>query len=309
MSFEIVFIKTIEDSSQINLKKLNLEDFLCDIRNNNNDINDSLLFSKKLNQDIPDDGGIDNATKLSEEYAKIERKDEKIYRLKEIITIKNEQYILYLTKSPCWNIFNVNCKLDYGCTMSFDGIKKANKRAFKMKDCELTEIKTKGYKKDKLEFKSKEDCMKKTNLFFSNDVNIQNFVELGLSIRRSSSVDFNDEIQSVYKYTEVGKVTLKFQEHLELTDEFVNKYIKNAIKSGNPEEEFRKIIEEYGQFIPTEVILGERVYFKDVKMSSKNSIAKSNEGSMNMRIGPLNSKVGFNSNKSNGKSKIYGFSI
>ncbi|PKK79143.1 hypothetical protein RhiirC2_728021, partial [Rhizophagus irregularis] len=51
-----------------------------------------------------------------------------------------------------------------------------------MKDCEITEIKAKGYKKDKLEFESKEDWMKKTNLFFSTDVNIQNFVELGLSI-------------------------------------------------------------------------------------------------------------------------------
>ncbi|CAB4485959.1 hypothetical protein RhiirA5_402674 [Rhizophagus irregularis] len=290
MSFEIVFIKTIEDSQQSILKKLNLEDFLSDIRNNDDDINNSLLFTKKL----------------SDEYAKIERKDEKIYRLKEIITVKNGQHILYLTKSPCWNIFNDNCKLDYGCTMSIDGIKKANKRAFKMKDCELTEIKAKGYKKDKLEFESKEDWMKKTNLFFSTDVNIQNFVELGLSIESSQSEDFNDEIQSVYKYTEVGKTLLTFREYLEPTEEFI-KEVKNAIKSGNSEEEFKKITEEYGQFIPTEVILGGRVYFKDVKMSSKNSVAKSNEGSTSMNIGPLNLKARVNSSKSNGKSKFYSF--
>ncbi|CAB4426482.1 unnamed protein product [Rhizophagus irregularis] len=290
MSSEIVFIQTIDDlPSQYISKKLNLTDNLSDIRNNNN-INNTLLF----------------ATKLSDGYAKIEYEDEKGYCLNEIIAVKNNRNILYLMKIPCWDIFNDNCKLDYGCTMSFNGIKKANKRAFKMKDCELNEIKTKGYKKDKLEFESKEDWMKKTNLFFSGDLNVQNFAELGLSFGISQNENFNDEIKSVYEYTQVGKVILTFREHLEPTEEFI-KEIKNAIKSGNPEEEFRKITEEYGQFIPTEVILGGRVYFKDTKISSKNSVDKSKEGSANVKIGPLNLKFGANSNRSNEKSQFYNF--
>lgn len=123
------------------LKKLNLEDSLLDIRNkNNNIIDDVLLFSAKS----------------GDEYAEIKREDEKKYRLKEIATeVDNDLYILYLMKKPCWEIFNDNCKLDYGRTMSFDGIKRANKRAFKMKDCELTEINAEGYKKDHLEFNRK----------------------------------------------------------------------------------------------------------------------------------------------------------
>ena len=37
--------------------------------------------------------------------------------------------------------------------------------------------------------------------------------------------------------------------------------VKDAIESGNPRN-FNKITEEFGQLIPTEVILGGRVYFK-----------------------------------------------
>ncbi|EXX68660.1 hypothetical protein RirG_103140 [Rhizophagus irregularis DAOM 197198w] len=289
MSFVIVFIQIIDDvPSQYTSKKLNLADNLSDIRNNN-DIDNTLLFS----------------TKLSDGYAKIEREDEKKYSLKEIITINNNLNILYLMRKPCWDIFNNNCELDYGCTMSFDGIKKATKRAFKMKDCELTEIKAKGYKKGYLEFESKEDWMKKTNLFFSSDVNIQNFAELGISIESSQSDNFDDEIKSIYNYTEVGKVLLKFREHLEPTEEFI-KDIKAAIES-NDLEEYRKITEEYGQFIPTEVILGGRVYFKDVTMSSKSSATKSRQNSASVKFGPLNLKVKVNSSKLKGKSKFYNF--
>jgi hypothetical protein len=289
MSFEIVFIQIIDDlPPQYTLKKLNLADNLSVIRNNN-DIDNTLLFT----------------TKLSDGYAKIEREDEKKYILKEIIITKNDQNILYLMRKPCWDIFNNNCELDYGRTMSFDGIKKANKRAFKMKDCELTEIKAKGYKKGYLEFESKEDWMKKTNLFFSSDANIENFAELGISIENSQSDNFDDEIKSVYKYTELGKVLLKFREHLEPTEEFI-KEIKSAIES-NDLEEYRKITEEYGHFIPTEVILGGRVYFKDVTMSSKNSANKSKKSSTSVKFGPLNLKIGVDSSKLKGKSKFYNF--
>ncbi|GES75792.1 hypothetical protein GLOIN_2v759589 [Rhizophagus clarus] len=54
------------------------------------------------------------------------------------------------------------------CTMSIDSIKKADKRAFIMKDCDFTEIKTGGYVRGKLEFESKEDWMKKQLEFLKN---------------------------------------------------------------------------------------------------------------------------------------------
>ncbi|PKC62441.1 hypothetical protein RhiirA1_538499 [Rhizophagus irregularis] len=234
-----IIIKPIGLQSSI-LKGLNPDDCLSDVRKeleSSNTINDMLIFSKKI----------------GEEFIEVEREDEENFLLKEIIT---DDKILYLNRID-WKLLSNQHKLDYGCIMSYDGIKKANKRAFTMKDCELTEIKGKGYKKDKLEFKSKEDWIKKTNLFFSNDNNVQNFVKLEES---SDKKIFDDEIKSSYQYTELGKVSLKFNKtNLELTNEFEND-VKDAINSINPGERFKKITGDYGQFIPTEVILGGRVY-------------------------------------------------
>ncbi|CAB4376495.1 unnamed protein product [Rhizophagus irregularis] len=237
-----IIIKTIGLKNSI-LKRLNPDDCLSDVRKeleSSNTINDMLIFSKKIGD-------------IGDEFIEVEREDEEYFLLKEIIT---DDKILYLNRLD-WKLLNNQHKLDYGCIMSFDGIKKANKRAFTMKDCELTEIKGKGYKKDKLEFESKEDWIKKTNLFFSSDINVQNFVKLDES---SHKKNFDDEIKSSYECTELGKVSLKFSKtNLILNGEFEND-IKNAINSINPGERFKKITEEYGLFIPTEVILGGRVY-------------------------------------------------
>ncbi|CAB4426346.1 unnamed protein product [Rhizophagus irregularis] len=249
MSFKTVNIQIINGlSPQCISKELNLEDILSDIRNSDDDISDKLSFLTKLS---------------NSEHAKIESEVEKYFRLKEIITIDDDQYILYLKINSDWKIFNDNFKLDYGCTMSYDGIKKANKRAFVMKDCELTKIGVEGYKNGQLEFRDKYDWMMKTNLFFSS---VKDFVDMGLSVESKSkkNENFDDEIKSVYEYTEVGKAFIKFREYIEPTEEFI-KEIKDGIKSDNPEKEFRKIMEEYGQFIPTEIIFGGRVYFKDNK--------------------------------------------
>ncbi|CAB4378659.1 unnamed protein product [Rhizophagus irregularis] len=253
MSFKTVNIQIINGlSPQCISKKLNLEDILSDIRNSDDDINDTLSFSTKL---------------INGEHAKIEREVEKYFRLKEIITIDNDQYILYLRINSDWKFLNDKCKLDYGCTMSYDGIKKANKRAFVMKDCELTKIGVEGYKNGQLEFKSGKDLMMKTSLFFSSDDNVNNFVDMGLSVESIDRYHY-DGINSVCEYTEVGKAFIKFREYIEPTEEFI-KEIKDGIKSDNPEKEFRKIMEEYGQFIPTEIIFGGRVYFKVYHESKK----------------------------------------
>ncbi|GBC01732.1 hypothetical protein RclHR1_04300014 [Rhizophagus clarus] len=273
---------------KLNLKKLNLKDSLSDIRNNGNFIDDTLIFLKKTNN----------------EYAEIERKEEKTYRLEEIITVKDNQNILYLMRKPDWNIFNDKYKLDYGRTMSFDGTKKANKRAFKMNDCELTKISDNGFKRDYLEFESKKDWMEKTNLFFSSDVNVKHFAELGFSVESSHIENLNNEIKSSYEYIEFGKIILKFSEHLTPTEEFIN-----AVKYANLDdpEEYRKITEEYGHFIPSEVVLGGRAYFKDIKVSSEIS-SNGNVGNT-LNIGALSSKfkVGHKYSNSEDKSKFYSF--
>ncbi|RGB27231.1 hypothetical protein C1646_769367 [Rhizophagus diaphanus] len=166
----------------------------------------------------------------------------------------------------------------YGRTMSIKGIERANKRAFIMKNCELIEIGAEGYKKDQLRFESKEDWMKKDNLFINVDgINVRNFVEFGLSIGSSQINNYNEEINSIYRYTEIGKVSLKFnKENLELTKEFKNDVI-NAIQSKD-HEKFKKITEEYDK---------DKIIEGSVSISSSNA------------------KIGSNSSYSKKKSKLY----
>uniref|UniRef100_U9STW6 DUF7431 domain-containing protein n=1 Tax=Rhizophagus irregularis (strain DAOM 181602 / DAOM 197198 / MUCL 43194) TaxID=747089 RepID=U9STW6_RHIID len=256
----IVFIKTIDEQTP-KLYRLSLTDDLSNIRKElekYNIINDTLLFSKK-------------SEKSENEFSEILHEYEEKLLLKEIIDNANSYY---------------------GCTMSFDGIKKADNRAFIMKDCELTEIDTtKGYKKGELKFKSKEDWMRKTNLFTEgDDANIMSFVNLGISIKGLRDENFNNEIKLKYQYTELGK----------------------------------KITKEYGQFIPTEIILGGRVYYKDFEISLESSAGYSGEGSINASskflssagsfsdsgasVGPLNCRIGGDFSDSNNKSNFYSFS-
>ncbi|GES72676.1 hypothetical protein GLOIN_2v1837690 [Rhizophagus clarus] len=256
-----IIIKTI-DKKFSSLKRLNQDDSLSDIRielESNNVINDMLVFSKKMDE---------------KKFIEIERIDEENFKLKEITTDNT----LFL-KQFNWELLNKKYKLDYGCNMGFGGIKKANKRAFKMKDYELTEIHAKGYKKDHLEFESKEDWIKKTNLFFNNDDKIDNFINSGLLIGNTLNVNINDEIKSTYRYTEIGKAKLNLG-NLELTEEFKTD-IMNAIESKDSKK-FKEIIKEYGQFIPTEIVLGGRAYYKDVEMPPKVPVDKFKESSISL---------------------------
>ncbi|CAB4495877.1 unnamed protein product [Rhizophagus irregularis] len=296
VAINVKVIKTLGHlpSQSSKLCFLNLKNNLSDIRKELKKykiINDTLLFTKKI----------------SGEFSEVVRENEEKFLLEQIIDkVVNDNstnIFIYLMKNsiPDWNILNVKCKLDYGCTMSFDGIKRANKKAFTMEYCDLTHIGSSGYKKDQLEFESKEDWMKKTNLFVnSDDINVNSFVKYGLSVGISYSQNetFNEEVKSVYKYTELEKALLNFYEYLKPTEEFI-KAVNDANKSENPREEFKEIIKEYGQFIPTKVILGGRVYLKDIKESSENSTSKEVSGNIN--------KIGVNYSNTKRNSKFYRF--
>ncbi|CAB5383743.1 unnamed protein product [Rhizophagus irregularis] len=309
----IVFIKTIGDQNP-KLYRLNLTDNLSDIRKElekHNTINDTLSFSKKSPEN---------------EFAEIVHEYD--FLLKEIIDDVNSCNYLYLMNNsrPGCSILNKKHKLDYGRTMSFDGIKKANNRAFIMKDFELTEINTEGYKKGEFKFESKEDWMRKTNLFTEgdgDDANIMNFVNLGISVKGLKDENFNNEIKLKYQYTELGKLLLKFnKDNLELTDDFKDD-LKGAIESKDLRR-FKEITKEYGQFIPTEIILGGRVYFKDFEITLESSANYSGEGSINASsrflssfgsfsdsgasAGPLNCRIGGDFSDSKKKSNFYSFS-
>ncbi|CAB4483691.1 unnamed protein product [Rhizophagus irregularis] len=296
----MVVIKIINNSqSPQNTSKfcrLNINNNLSDIRKklkNSKTINDidTLLFSKKE----------------GDEFVEITEEDFPLEEIIEVINKTNSKsYYLYLMKSlnPRWKILNEKFKLDYGRTMSSDGIKIAKKRAFILKDCELIEFGANGYKKGRLGFESKEDWMKKSNLFVNVDgINVHNFVEFGLSIESSQNKNYTEEINSTYQYTEIAKVSLKFdKENLVLTDDFKNKVTK-AIQSKD-HRSFREITEDYGQFIPTEIIFGGRVCFKDIKVSSENSSDKAKGGSFGVSFGSSKLQIGRNSGKSEKESNL-----
>ncbi|GES80302.1 hypothetical protein GLOIN_2v1882318 [Rhizophagus clarus] len=291
----IVFIKIVENSASLQksiLKKLNQNDSLSDIRKEleNTVIDDMLLFSKRENNN---------------KFGVLNNEEEKKFRLKEIIEVENGQNILYLER-VYWKFLSKQHKLEYGRIMGFDGVKIAGRKAYMINECELDEIND-GLKKSRLEFESDEDWMKKTNLFFDVDINMTNFVKFGLSIDCLRDKSFSKEIKSTYEYTEISKVSLKFSKaDLKLTKEFKYDVIE-AIKSNNSRESLEKIIEEYGQIIPTEIILGGRAYFNDVKKSSNNSVDISNNITGNIGFGLSNSNVGFNFNNSERTSKFYNF--
>jgi hypothetical protein len=273
-----VFIKIVGDSTS-KMRNLNLNSNLSDTRKeleNNNIINDTFLFSIKRKHLFDD----------------IKRDNENKMLLNEIIEKpgNSENKFLYLMKNsrPYWKFFIEKHLLEYGCTMSFDKIKTSDKRVFMVQDCEFNLFSAEKYKKGQLEYKSKEDWMKKINLFFDTNINIQDYIELGTSL---DDKNFDEKFNHInYQYIELAKASLKLcKVNLKLTQGFEND-VNDAIKSKDPKE-FRKITEKYGRFIPTEVILGGRVYSINAKTSSKSPADNSKESS-----------VGYNSNISGDKA-------
>jgi hypothetical protein len=177
-----------------------------------------------------------------------------------------------------------------------------------MKNCEFNSIGSEGYKKGRLEFGPKVELMKGKNFLFGTDINVQNIIGFGFSIGKSKNESFKDEVNSIYTYTEIAKASLKFsKKDLDLTPDFKSD-VENAIKSKD-QYKFCEIIEKYGQFVPTEVILGGRVYFRNFKSSTENSANKSSDGSANLNVGPLNTKIEGNSGDLKGKTDFYSFEL
>ncbi|PKC68542.1 hypothetical protein RhiirA1_440564 [Rhizophagus irregularis] len=111
--------------------QLNLSENLSKIRQRLNDrgiINSTLSFVRKY------DG--------NSRFAEIAFEEEENISLNEIVRKSEDARILSLTTCSKfnWKVLNQLRKLDYGCTMTSDGIKKADKRAFEMKDCIFEEI-------------------------------------------------------------------------------------------------------------------------------------------------------------------------
>jgi hypothetical protein len=231
----------INDSQLLKSKivKLTLENNLSTIRENLKDdktikMNDRLLFSKKF---------ADN------KLAEISRENENDFTLNDIVEKSNDTeapYTLCLIEtSSYWKFLNDKHKLDFGCTMTSNGIERANHRAFITEACQLNEVDIK--KEIQVGSNSLEDRMMKTNLFFEPNMNVEYFASIGKKDKSNIK-----DITHKYLYQ---KASFKIQDlTLKATDSFI-KEVNDALNFEDPEK-FVQITEEFGQFIPTEVILG-----------------------------------------------------
>ncbi|PKC01675.1 hypothetical protein RhiirA5_381540 [Rhizophagus irregularis] len=101
------------------------------------------------------------------------------------------------------------------------------------------------------------------------------------------------EIVDACTISEYGKASLKFR--LQPDVEFI-KEVKDAIESKDPRN-FKKIIEEYGQFIPTEITLGGRAYFKRSNISRH--FSEETPKKLNISTGSQGSNIKIESNTEN----------
>ncbi|PKC03359.1 hypothetical protein RhiirA5_423882, partial [Rhizophagus irregularis] len=287
------------DQKTLQFIHLNLSENLSKIRQRLNErgiINSTLSFVRKFG---------------NSKFAEIAFEEEENISLNEIVRKSEGARILSLTTCSKfnWKVLNHLRKLDYGCTMTSDGIKKADKRAFEMKDCIFEEIGNEECKAGEFNSSSCEEEMMDKNLFFNADINVKYFVKLGIGKSFKTSDNKSSQVKTDYSYNFIkyGKALLKLNfEHLEATQEFIE-VVKKALSSKDPAEQFKQIVKDFGQFIPTEVILGGRVHFDDFAKSVQLSTEKSGEISGKLSIEDLKIKMGKKSTHLKEKSNDYNY--
>ncbi|PKY61452.1 hypothetical protein RhiirA4_486451 [Rhizophagus irregularis] len=233
-------------SKFISVNNLNLKDKLSNIRrklvqNSEVKMNHTFSFANKINN------------KGESSLAVIAREDEENIILEKIMD-KNSMF-LYLKSEPKpdWKFLKDKLKLEYGCT---ETLEKANKRAFTIVSCEMNEI-IDGYENNTIQIDLEENKIIKHDFLLIADIDIPNFTKLGVSIKNSNIKNSNIITSLTYNIIEHKKVSLKFK--LEPTTEFIEA-VKDVIDSKDPRK-FKDVINDFGQFIPKEVVLGGRAYF------------------------------------------------
>ncbi|CAB4442611.1 unnamed protein product [Rhizophagus irregularis] len=280
---------TVQMPSKLVLVKLNLKASLSKIRdklekNSEVKMNDTFSFAKMINNNTSSTGG--------SLLAVIAREDEEMIILENIIDIKNNDKFLYLEPEPKpnWKFFEDKLKLEYGRSVTLE---KVNSKAFTIVDCEMDEI-VDGYENRTIQIDLEEDKTIKNDFLLIADIDIPNFAKLGVSIKNSNIKNSNVITSLTYNIIEYEKMSLKFK--LEPTKEFIEA-VKDVIDSEEPRK-FKDIINDFGQFIPKEVILGGRAYF----IARENSEENSGEYVKNTDCQASNIKIEKNSSKTLNKS-------
>jgi hypothetical protein len=260
------------------LVSLNLSEKLSKVRkrleqNSIIKMNNTLSFTNKVGQIY---NNVENF------LAEIAKEDEERIILEKIINKKDK--ILYLKSEPDWRFLKDKHKLEYGITSTLE---KANNKAFTiMEDCEMTEI-VDGCKYITIEIDSEEEQVMKNDLSLAAGISAKDYINLSTTFGKSKIKKSNCDTNLACTISEYGKTSLKFK--LQPDTEFI-KEVKEAIESKDPRN-FKKITDKYGQFIPTEITLGGRAYFRKSNVSKHCSEEYSNKFDLNAGSQASNIKI------------------
>ena len=145
--------------------------------------------------------------------------------------------------------------------------------------------------------------MMKKSLFFSVDINVTNFMQLGMSFGTSKNKTTKIGNNASYDYIKCNKAIMKFDGFLEPTEEFI-KEVKDATNTKDLQK-LKQIIERYGQFIPTTIILSERAYSNNLEKIIGLSTESSKEITLGAKImKTLDSKAKYTAISSVGNQKL-----
>ncbi|CAG8586561.1 11612_t:CDS:2 [Funneliformis mosseae] len=290
-----VDVQVEEELANSTLVNLNLDDNLSNIRKlleqkSSVNINSTLSFAKY------------KTNKEGNTFSKISEEDEGHKTLAEIIQMINDEesksYKLYLRKSSTldWKYLNKKSQLEFGRIIDQGEIKEADKQAYEMTDCKLTLMnESNNYK-----FESKEEWMMSSNSYFSADMSAQYYAKLGISSEIKRSEKSSSETNLSYHCTQYERASLEFSKYLKPREEFIDA-VKDALNSKDVKK-LKLILEEFGQFISTEVIFGGKAYIEGLKVSKELSNESSNEVSANLSSGAAAAKLGLASKSSNESS-------
>ncbi|CAB4431138.1 unnamed protein product [Rhizophagus irregularis] len=182
-------------------------------------------------------------------------------------------------KVKVWEYLNELYQLDHGCEITDNRILRANERAFTMTKCKINRFPSPRY--NATNYNKMND--QTTENLLSGNANFYTSAKFEISGNRDKGTKAN----SSDEYIEYCKSYLEFGDCLEPREEFITELgeIENC-------EDFKKIIKNYGHYIPTRIFMGGKIYKEEVgtsKIVSKGGSAK---------VDILNNGIGYSSSRS-----------
>ncbi|GBB85493.1 hypothetical protein RclHR1_01200007 [Rhizophagus clarus] len=233
--------------------------------------------------------------------------------LKDIISMEDTIY-LKNCEIPDPEYLKSALKLEYGLTLipNDTKIETAKEKAFTIDNIELIKP-DEAISDETANSYSMEAWKKKIDMFFNAKSKLMNYGLSELSFMNTQNE--NQETKRKISCKKISKMHLRLS--LKLTEKFIEE-IKEAVESDHKavesdhkaigskaREKLRKIIKEFGQFVPTEVTLGGIIYAKEE--SNKSSEQKNTNGVSGIPAVGLSVGVGLNSDEKQWVNSLYDY--